>query len=99
MKNRILSIIITTTLIFSLTACGGGSGKSAAKTGSDGLYATTHEETDSPEWVKKLPSVQDDKVSQLFIVAGLGEDKTTATVSMHERDNFPKFLKMTIIVE
>ena len=86
MKKRILSVILTTTLTFLLAACGSGSGGAAAKAGSDGMYATTHEETDSPEWVQKLPSAQDEKVTQLFIVAGLGEDKTTATVSMHERD-------------
>lgn len=40
--------------------------------------------TDSPEWVEDLPGAQD--AEQLFVVAGLGMDKTTATISMHQRD-------------
>ena len=52
----------------------------------DGLFASTHEVTDSPDWLKELPSAQDEAVSQLFIVAGMSTETTTATVSMHERD-------------
>ena len=40
----------------------------------------------SPEWVKALPQAQDEAVAQLFIVAGMGMDNTTATISMHRRD-------------
>ena len=36
----------------------------------------------SPDWVAALPQAQD--AEQLFVVAGVGE--TTATVSMHEKD-------------
>ena len=53
---------------------------------SDGLYASSHEVVDSPEWVSALPAAQDGSVDQLFIVAAMGMDKTTATISMHERD-------------
>ncbi|MBQ7581809.1 MAG: L,D-transpeptidase family protein [Lachnospiraceae bacterium] len=42
--------------------------------------------TDSPAWVKNLDSAKDENVTQLFIVGGLDETKTTATISMHERD-------------
>ena len=84
MKKRLI-ILLTAAMAISMTACGGVN-VSASKSGSDGLYATIHEETDSPDWVKNLPSAQDEKVTQLFIVAGLGMDKTTATISMHERD-------------
>ena len=91
MKKILLGIILTAATAISMTACGSLSGNTASKSGSDGLYATTHEETPSPEWVQKLPSAQDEKVTQLFIVAGLGEDKTTATVSMHERDKEGKW--------
>ena len=52
----------------------------------DGLYAARQPIQDSPEWVKNLPQAQDENTSQLFVVAGLGMDKTTATVSMHERN-------------
>ena len=50
------------------------------------LHAAVQPVTDSPEWVVNLPQAQDEAVSQLFIVAGMGMDKTAATVSMHARD-------------
>ncbi len=51
-----------------------------------GLYAEKQNVTYSPEWVKALPAAQDPETKQLFIVAALGMDKTTATVSMHVRN-------------
>ena len=50
----------------------------------DGLRAEVQEISDSPEWVINLPTAQN--AHQLFVVAGIGMDKTTATVSMHQRD-------------
>lgn len=50
------------------------------------LKAAAQPEQPSPDWVTALPSAQDPAVSQLFVVAGMGMDKTTATVSMHRRD-------------
>ena len=50
------------------------------------LHADIQQETASPEWVTALPAAQDDSVTQLFVVAGIGMDKTTATISMHQRD-------------
>ena len=52
----------------------------------DRLHASIQHETDSPDWVKELADKQDGTVTQLFVVARMGMDKTTATVSMHERD-------------
>ena len=49
-----------------------------------GLYADIQRESDSPEWIAKLPAAQD--ATQLFIVAGIGMDKTTAYISMHQKD-------------
>ena len=49
------------------------------------LHAAVQGETDSPEWVVNLPAAQDESTRQLFIVAGMGMDKTTATISMHQR--------------
>ena len=40
----------------------------------------------SPEWVTNLPQAQDESATQLFVVAGMGMDKTTATVSLHMKD-------------
>ena len=50
------------------------------------IHASIQHETDSPEWVTNLESAKDESVKQLFVVAGMGMDKTTATVSMHQRD-------------
>ena len=50
----------------------------------DGLHASSQPVTDSPEWVAALPEARD--AGQLFIVAGMGADKTTAYISMHEKD-------------
>ena len=59
---------------------------SALAEGPDGLFASVQAEQDSPDWVKDIPAAQDPAVTQLFVVAGLGMDKTTATISLHERD-------------
>ena len=58
---------------------------SEAEQTADSMYVLNQERVASPEWVTKLPSAQDESVKQLFVVAGLGMDKTTATISMHER--------------
>lgn len=52
----------------------------------DGLHASIQPVTDSPEWIVNLPAAQDENTRQLFVVAGMGMDATTATISMHERD-------------
>ena len=52
----------------------------------DGLHASIQHTADSPAWVVNLPAALDETVTQLFVVAGLGMDKTTATISMHQRD-------------
>ena len=54
--------------------------------------ATTAETTKkiknlSPEWVRNLSQAQDLGTNQMIIVAASGMDKTTAKVSMHERDS------------
>ena len=50
----------------------------------EGLHVNIRHETESPSWVADLPSAQD--AEQLFIVAAMGMDRTTAYISMHERD-------------
>lgn len=78
-----------------MSACSSGSVDSAksAETSksSDGYYASYHEVVDSPDWVMALPEAQDEANTQLFIVAGMGMDKTTATVSLHERSKDGKW--------
>lgn len=51
----------------------------------DGLYASAQAVEDSPEWVTKLDEAKDKTTTQLFVVAGMSEQTTTASVSMHER--------------
>ena len=51
--------------------------------------ATTKKATpknQSPKWVRSLSQAKDKKNTQLLIVAATGMDKTTAKVTMHERD-------------
>ena len=57
----------------------------AAEQTAESMYVLHQERVASPEWVTKLPAAQDENVKQLFVVAGLGMDKTTASISMHER--------------
>ena len=49
-----------------------------------GLHADIQQVADSPEWVANLPAAQD--ADQLFVVAGIGMDRTTAFISMHQKD-------------
>ncbi len=63
----------------------------AAETGTDTLYASIQHEMDSPEWVTNLPEAQDENTKQLFLVGAMGMDLTTATVSMHQRDESGKW--------
>ena len=51
----------------------------------DDLYAAIQPVIDSPEWVANLPEAQDENTTQLFVVAAMGMDQTTASISMHER--------------
>lgn len=76
--KKMIAIVMTLALL-------GGMAVSAQETeAEDGLHASIQPVTASPEWVAELPAAQD--AEQLFVVAGLGMDKTTATVSMHQKD-------------
>ena len=77
--RRILAIMMTLALLPCGMTAFAQEGESP-----DGLHASIQPVTDSPQWVAELPEAQD--ADQLFVVAGLGMDKTTATVSMHQRD-------------
>ena len=72
--------LIALAMVLTLTGCG------RAEERSGELHANIQHVTDSPAWVADLPEAQDENVTQLFVVAGLGMEKTTATVSMHQRD-------------
>lgn len=55
----------------------------------DNLYSTKQQAVDSPQWVQDLESAK--TANQLFIVAGMREGWTTATISMHEKDREGKW--------
>ena len=77
MKRQMMILALCIAMLFSC--------RSALAEAADGLHASIQRETASPEWVANLPQAQDEGVTQLFVVAGMGMDKTTATVSMHRR--------------
>ena len=83
MKKR--SLILTILVLTLSLVCAAALAEEA--TPAAGLHADFQPVTDSPAWVAALPSAQDENVTQLFVVAGLGMDKTTATISMHQRDD------------
>ena len=79
-------LLIAVLLLSAFTTGAWGAEPGLADQAEDHLHASIQHETDSPAWVGALEAAQDAGTEQLFVVAGLGMDKTTATVSMHERD-------------
>ena len=84
--KKIIALFLSAVLLL-----GAGAVSAAAEVGladqiEDKLHASIQREENSPEWITALPYAQDESITQLFVVAGFGTDKTTATVSMHERD-------------
>ena len=89
MRKRMAVIIGTALLGLSMTAgCMAQEEDTMALDSqvSDNLHASIQHEVDSPDWVKALPYAQDEETTQLFVVAAMDMDRTTAFVSMHERD-------------
>jgi len=76
-----------TAIAAALAGCSQGHDSSvSSSSGSEaggGLYFTRQEVRESPTWVTALDSAKD--AEQLIVVAGVG--KTTAYVTMHERDD------------
>ncbi len=86
-KKKIFSLIVLLTVSLTMSAC--ASAREAApplKGGAEKLYASELRVQDSPAWVTALSAAQDETVKQLFVVGGMGESLTTASVSLHERD-------------
>ncbi|MBQ1312478.1 MAG: hypothetical protein IIY55_11575 [Blautia sp.] len=82
--KKMIGLISAAALVLGLASFAGA--ETAEAPAQDGLYASVHEVKESPDWLKELPSAQEEGVTQLFVVAGLREDTTTATVSMHEKN-------------
>ncbi|MBQ9064173.1 MAG: hypothetical protein IJ123_01875 [Blautia sp.] len=58
--------------------------ESLTETITDALHSSIQHEKDTPEWITDLPAAED--ATQLFVIAGFDMDSTTATISMHEKD-------------
>ena len=86
MKKTISLLVSALFLLSALSLNAWAQEPDLAAQAEDHLHASIQHETDSPEWITALDAAKDENVRQLFVVAGLGMDKTTATVSMHERD-------------
>ena len=84
--KKIIAVILGAVLLLSVGAMSAAAEDGLADQIEDKLHASIQREEASPEWITALPSAQDESITQLFVVAGLGADKTTATISMHERD-------------
>ena len=88
MKKKIALFLVTALLLSGTLACAAAEGENLlADQVEDSLHSSIQHEAASPAWVSDLAAAQDETVTQFFVVAGLGMDKTTATVSMHERDD------------
>ena len=86
MKKTFSMLLMAALLLSAFTIGAWGAEPGLADQAEDHLHTSIQRETDSPEWITALDIAKDDNTKQLFVVAGLGMDKTTATVSMHERD-------------
>ena len=88
MKTILAVVMVLALLLCAMTACAkenkpaAEAAREASLTG-DVPHSSEQHVKDSPAWVTELPAAQN--AEQLFVVAGLGMDKTTATVSMHQR--------------
>jgi len=78
MKKWMLILMVLTVLTSAFAAM--------AEEAVPALHASLQREEPSPDWVAGLPAAQDGDVKQLFVVACIGMDRTTAYVSMHQRD-------------
>ena len=85
MKKTVSFMALLLAMLLMTSGCS-DSPKSGDVVSQDGLHASIQHESDSPEWVTQLSSAQDEAVTQLFVVAGLDIEKTTASISMHQRD-------------
>ena len=87
MKKGMALILVLAMLLTGILVGASAEGKNLpTEQVEDMLHASIQHETESPAWVADLAAKQDGTVTQLFVVAAMGMDRTTATVSMHELD-------------
>ena len=89
--KRIIALLLTVILAASvISGCSAKREKTEEadqKTETADLYFTTQEVRESPKWVTDLEATKD--ADQLIVIAGV--DKTTAYVTMHEKDKDGKW--------
>ena len=84
MKRTITIILALTLLAAMLAGCAGKQETNTAEKTEAKAETTDAPLPDSPEWIAALGEEKGAK--QLFVVAGIGMDKTTAYISMHYKD-------------
>ena len=83
-KRTTAIILASIILMYAFSGCTSNqTGKTANDTITSDLYFTKQEIRRSPDWVTKLDAAKE--CEQLIVVAGV--DKTTAYVTMHEKNN------------
>ena len=88
MYKKPMALLLAAVLgIILLAGCGS---KEEESKSSDGLYFTQQEVRESPEWVQNLDAAKD--AEQLIVVAGV--DKSTAYITMHEKDEDGKWQQL-----
>lgn len=85
MMTRVMAIILTVMMTVSVPA--GCAAQNTATATPDELYSSKQEVRESPKWVTDLAAAKD--AEQMIVVAGV--DKTTAYVTMHEKDGNGKW--------
>ena len=86
-KKPTALILAAVLCIILLAGCGS---KEEESKDSEGLYFTHQEVRESPEWVQNLDAAKD--AEQLIVVAGV--DKSTAYITMHEKDEDGKWQQL-----
>ena len=84
-KKQICVLLAAAAALAACLTAAAGEASDVTKKAEDQLHSSIQPVEESPDWVKALPQAQDEETKQLFIVAGMGMDKTTATISMHQR--------------
>lgn len=91
MRKRIIALFLIVILSVSVLAGCAAQQEPATKDSvtvkNEDLYSSTQEVRESPKWVTELDAAKD--AEQLIVVAGV--DKTTAYVTMHEKDGDGKW--------
>ena len=77
--KKMMSVLLIAALLLTLLCSA-----AMAEESPDGLHASIQHVTDSPDWVAALPAAQE--ADQLFVVAAMSMDRTTAFISMHQKD-------------